>query len=413
MDIGLVSFIIAALAVHWDLSSTQTSWIASAGFVGMAIGASLAGLFADRFGRRQVFAITLLIYGIATGASAFSTGLAMLIALRFIIGLGLGGELPVASTLVSEFSPRKVRGRMVVILEAFWAVGWILAAVIGTFVVAGSDNGWRWGLAFGAVPALYALYVRLGLPESVRFLEERGRDDEAEAVVRSFEDEVDPEKLARIDASLSAEAEAEADTVVTQARDPHIFDRQFAPRTIAFWIVWFGVSLSYYGAFIWIPSLLVADGFTLVKSFTFTLIITLAQLPGYAAAGWLIEVWGRRITLSVFLAGSAFAAFGYGLADAPWQIILAGCVLSFFNLGAWGALYAVGPELYPTSIRGTGTGAAAGFGRLASIIAPLLVPVVIASAGSVALFGIFAASFAAAAIAAFTLPEQRGRVLDA
>ena len=180
MDVGLISFIMAALAVHWNLESTQTSWIATAGFVGMALGASLGGLLADKFGRRHVFALTLLVYGLATGASALATGLAVLIALRFIVGLGLGAELPVASTLISEFAPRRIRGRMVVLLEAFWAAGWIAAAIIGTFVVGASDSGWRWALAIGMVPAAYALYVRLALPESVRYLEAKNRHQKAE-----------------------------------------------------------------------------------------------------------------------------------------------------------------------------------------------------------------------------------------
>ena len=154
-----------------------------------------------------------------------------------------------------------------------------------------------------------------------------------------------------------------------------------------------------------------ADGFTLVRSFTFTLIITLAQLPGYAAAAWLIEVWGRRITLAVFLVGSAFSAGAFGMADTEVTIIVAGCFLSFFNLGAWGALYAIGPELYPTHIRGRGTGAAAGFGRIASIISPLIVPPILAAAGAPWLFVLFAAAFAIAAIAAFTLPENKGKAL--
>ncbi|SDM00294.1 MFS transporter, putative metabolite:H+ symporter [Corynebacterium mycetoides] len=400
MDIGLVSFIIAALAVHWELDKSTTSWIASIGFVGMAIGASLGGLLADKLGRRQVFAATLLIYGIATGASALVTSVGVLMVFRFIVGLGLGAELPVASTLVSEFSPRRVRGRMVVLLEAFWAVGWIAAAVIGTFVVAQSDNGWRWGLALGAVPAVYAIVVRLSLPESVRFLESKGRHDEAEAIVQSFEAEVHP---LEVDALPHEEPEEFTGG---------IWGKELRGRTLSFWIVWFCVSLAYYGAFIWIPSLLVSQGFTLVKSFTFTLIITLAQLPGYAAAAWLIEVWGRRKTLSVFLAGSAVAALLYGLASAEWQIIAAGCLLSFFNLGAWGALYAIGPELYPTEIRATGTGAGAAFGRIGSILAPLLVPPVLAFGGTTAVFAVFAVAFAVACVAAFTLPEQRGRALS-
>lgn len=135
---------------------TETSWLGSIGFLGMALGATVGGLLADRFGRRYVFAATLLVYGLATGASALAGSLAVLMVFRFIVGLGLGAELPVASTLMSEFSPRAIRGRVVVILEAFWALGWILAALIGTFVVP-NPNGWRWALAIGVIPALYSL----------------------------------------------------------------------------------------------------------------------------------------------------------------------------------------------------------------------------------------------------------------
>ena len=411
MDVGLISFIMAALAVHWGLTPTQTSWLGSVGFVGMALGATFGGLLADRIGRRQVFALTLLVYGLATGASALATGLGVLIALRFVVGLGLGAELPVASTLVSEFAPRRIRGRMVVILEAFWAVGWIAAAMIGAFVVTADDSGWRWALAIGMVPTLYAIFVRRGLPESVRFLEDKGRHGEAEEVVASFEAQVDPSELERIDA-------AEARRLVEVPREDlddatSIWERRLRGRTAALWIVWFCVNLAYYGAFIWIPSLLVADGFSLVRSFQFTLIITLAQLPGYAVAAWLIEAWGRRQTLATFLVGSAASALFFGTASTEATIIAAGCLLSFFNLGAWGALYAIGPELYPSHVRGAGTGAAAGFGRIASIIAPLIVPPILAFGDSLALFSIFSAAFIVAAVATLTLPEQRGKVLDA
>src|SRR5699024_861204 len=120
---------------------------------------------------------------------------------------------------------------------------------------------------------------------------------------------------------------------------------------------------------------------------------------------------GRRWTLTVFLTGSAVAATCYGLADSEATIIAAGCALSFFNLGAWGALYAIGPELYPTRVRGTGTGAAAAFGRIASMLAPFLVPVFLLAGGQVFVFAAFSVFFVLAAIAAFTLPEQRGKDL--
>lgn len=412
MDVGLISFVMAALGKQWGLKPDLLGYIGMIGFVGMAVGASLGGYLADRIGRRTVFALTLVVYGIATGVSAFVPGpegvgimaaVAILSTLRFFVGLGLGAELPVASTLVSEYAPKAIRGRVIVGLEAFWAVGWIFAALLGYFLIPVHADGWRWALGVGIVPTLYALVVRYGLPESVRFLEKKGRVADAEAAVRAYEDSAGVAPVPSPDSGRPS-------TVATDS----IWSPHYRVRTAALWTVWFCVNLAYYGAFIWIPTLLVGRGFPLVRSFEFTLIITLAQLPGYAVAAWLIEVWGRRITLSVFLLGSAVSAALFGFATTAESIIGFGCMLSFFNLGAWGALYAVGPELYPTGVRGTGTGSAAAFGRLASIIttSPWFVPGLLAAGGMALPFSVFGVAFLVAAGAALLLPEQRGRALD-
>lgn len=414
MDVGLISFIMAALISEWNLGRVEQSALVSVGFIGMAVGASVGGLLADRIGRRQVFALTLLVYGIATGLSALSTGLVMLIALRFVVGLGLGGELPVASTLVSEFAPKRIRGRVVVALESFWAVGWLAAAVVGYFLVP-LENGWRWALALGAIPAVWSIVIRLGLPESVRFLESKGRHAEAEKIVAELERT----------AGLTPPAEP-VDTEHHKAAKTtmgELFGPRFRTRTIALWLTWFGVNFSYYGAFIWIPTLLHEGGLTLVKSFEFTLLMTLAQLPGYLVAAILIEVWGRRATLVSFLGGSALSAVGFGFAPgiaeaiAPgsdgWQYgvaMLFGSLLSFFNLGAWGALYAITPEVYPTTGRASGAGAATAFGRVAAMLAPILVPIIVV-AGLGVLFAIFGAMFLLAMVAAWFLPENKGKAL--
>ena len=433
MDVGLISFIITALTMQWGITKGEAGLIASVGFAGMAIGASLGGLLADRFGRRHVFAITLLIYGLATGASALVGGVAVLIVLRFFVGLGLGAELPVASTYVSEFAPARIRGRIIVILEAFWAVGWSAAAVIGYFVVPASDNGWRWAFALGAIPAVWALVVRLALPESPRWLAAQGRTAEAETVVASFEAAAgvvpdgaaaQPAGAAGVAATAAGErasadpargaasAAPAAAPARAKSRVAELWSRELRGRTAAVWTVWFCVNFAYYGAFIWIPSILVDAGFSLVRSFGFTLIITLAQLPGYAVSAWLVEVWGRRLTLSVFLLGSAASAVVFGTVHTEGAIIAAGMALSFFNLGAWGALYAVTPEIYPTAVRGTGAGWAAGFGRIASIIAPLTVPLLLAAGGAGLTFAVFAVFFVIAAVAAWGLVDRRGVSLE-
>lgn len=424
MDVGLISFIMAALAKEWGLGNTQLSWLGSIGFVGMIVGASVGGLLADRIGRRQVFALTMLVYGIATGLSALSTGIVMLIAFRLVVGIGLGAELPIASTLVSEYAPRRIRGRVVVALEAFWAVGWLAAATIGYFLVPNVASGWRWALALGAVPAAWSLVIRYGLPESVRFLEAKGRHDEAERIVADFEREagVATPEAAAAPAPPGDEAVEAGEAAKVGFRE--LWSPRFRRSTVALWLTWFGVNFSYYGAFIWLPTLLHQGGMTLVKSFQFTLFMTIAQLPGYLVAAILIEVWGRRATLATFLGGSAVSAVLFGLAPqiaaalSPGDAGLAapltltfGCMLSFFNLGAWGALYAVTPEVYPTTMRASGAGAATAFGRIAAMLAPLAVPLLV-TGGLGVLFTTFGAMFAMAMVAALFLPELRGQTLE-
>ncbi len=418
MDVGLVSFVVAALVANGFATAEERPLILSIGFAGMAIGAALGGLLADRIGRRSVFAITLLVFGIATGLTALAWSVAALVLFRFIAGFGLGAELPVASTYMSEFAPAKVRGRVIVLLEAFWAVGWLLQAIVGTFVVPLGPDGWRWALLIGAVPAIYSAAVRFGMPESVRYLLQRGRRDEAEAIVRRFEADA---MLAQLDAASEGRSVAEARASAPRPARPTLSLRQrvaglWAPglrsSTAGLWLVWFLVNFAYYGAFLWIPSILVADGYPLVTAFWFTLVITLAQLPGYLVAAWLIEVWGRRTTLAVFLVGSAVAAVLFGTVPGEPAIIGFGLALSFFNLGAWGALYAITPESYPTAVRGTGAGWAAGVGRIASIIVPFIVAPLLLAGGRAVLFVVFTAAFLAAAGCAFLIRERAGQALD-
>ena len=336
MDVGILAFIIAALKTDWGLSVQQMGWIGSVNSIGMAVGALLFGLLADRIGRKKVFIITLLLFSIGSGLSAFTTTLSMFLLLRFFIGMGLGGELPVASTLVAESVPADKRGRVVVLLESFWAGGWLLAALISYFII--PKYGWQTALLISALPAFYALYLRVNLPDSPRFTAIKTK--EKRSVIQNM---------------------------------VAVWSKPYRRPTIMLWILWFCVVFSYYGMFLWLPSVMVMKGFSLIKSFQYVLIMTIAQLPGYFSAAWLIERMGRKFVLVTYLLGTAVSAYFFGFADTLPALITSGAFLSFFNLGAWGALYAYSPEQYPTIIRGTGTGMAASFGRIGGILGPLLV----------------------------------------
>ena len=362
MDSGLVSFVLAVLVKEWGLGPDQVGAIGSTGLVGMFAGAVLVGVLADRFGRKVLFQFTLLVFSVATGLCATASGFWSLIVMRFFVGFGLGGELPVASTLVSEFSPKAHRGKLVVILESFWAFGWAAAAVVAFLLI----PRWCWRPAFllGSAPALYVLYLRRVVPESPRFLASAGRWDEAVAVVRGVERECgEPEAPLE----PAAAAPSEGGGLLSLWSGP------FAKRTAMLWVLWFSMVYSYYGIFIWLPSLLVASGHSLVKSFSYVLVITLAQIPGYFSAAWLVDRWGRKPTLTAYMLGCAVASYVFGRISTSGAVLLWGSLISFFNLGAWGVVYTYTPENYPTALRGTGSGWAVGIGRVGGILAPMVV----------------------------------------
>jgi putative MFS transporter len=152
-----------------------------------------------------------------------------------------------------------------------------------------------------------------------------------------------------------------------------LWSGQFFKRTAMLWLLWFSMVYSYYGIFIWLPSLLVSSGHSLVKSFTYVLVITLAQIPGYFSAAWLVDRWGRKPTLTLYMLGCAVASYVFGKMSSAHGIVLWGSLISFFNLGAWGVVYTYTPENYPTSLRGTGSGWAVGVGRVGGILAPMAV----------------------------------------
>ncbi len=407
MDVGLLSFVMVALAQEWGLSQAQVGVAISAGLLGMFVGAAASGVLADRYGRKAVLIATMLVYSIATGLSALAWGLGALLALRFVTGLGLGGELPVASTLVAEVAPARQRGRMLVLLESFWAYGWILAAVIGYLVI--PQFGWRVAFLIGALPALYTLVLRRSLPESPRYLLRRGRPEQAREAAASLgvEDVQD----------ASARVERPAAGVGLKV----LWSGRFVRRTAMLWVLWFGMVFSYYGIFTWLPQILATEaGYGLARSFGFVLLITLAQVPGYFSAAYLVERWGRKGTLVVYLLGSAVVALlfglrGLGVQASAAEILLWGSLVSFFNLGAWGVLYGYTPELYPTRARGSGAGWAAGVGRLGGVVGPYLVGLMLGGwgLGPGAVFTVFAAVLLIIALDVLLLGEEtRGRTLE-
>lgn len=264
----------------------------------------------------------------------------------------------------------------------------------------------------GALPTLYVLVLRRHLHESPRYLLRKGRNVEAR------------EAAERLGVRTDDIEDTRTDAVGVRSGGlglRELWGEGYARRTAMLWVLWFGMVFSYYGIFTWLPQILVTSaGYGLVKSFQFVLLITLAQIPGYFSAAYLVEKWGRKPTLVIYLLGSAVGALAFGLrglgAEASGaELILWGSLVSFFNLGAWGVLYGYTPELYPTGVRGSGAGWAAGVGRIGGIVGPYLVGVMLGAQGfgASSVFVMFAAVLLVIALDVLFLGEEtKGRALE-
>jgi putative MFS transporter len=372
-------FIYCTKLINDDIpwSQHQGSFLGGAVFVGSFIGSFLFGSLSDKYGRRPMFMVTLVIFLIGLGLCGASWDINSLTIFRIISGIGLGGELPVASTLVQELSPAKTRGRIIVLLESFWAIGCMIAVWLA-FGVA-PHIGWRETFYLCCIPVLYSVIIRFTIPESPKWLASVGRYDEAVAIVEDIERKHGLEPFEE-KADLDNHVEAYRVTA-PQLPDSHIkriallFRQPFLVRTIVLWTLWFGISMSYYAIFIYLPQL-VADGgkgYDLNGTWRSILLITFFQLPGYLVASALVEIWGRRQTLVLFLLGAFASAMALGYVPPhKTEVIISGSFLSFFMLGAWGCVYAYTPENYPTAIRGMGAAYPSGFSRIGAFSGPYL-----------------------------------------
>jgi MFS transporter, putative metabolite:H+ symporter len=409
MDVGIITFVLAALATDWSLAPGQVGLIASAGMAGMFVGAAFSGVAADVWGRKAVFQVTLLVFSIATFLCAISWGYTSMIIFRFIVGVGLGGELPVVASLLSEFVPAKSRGKYIVLLESFWGFGWLLAAIVAYQVI--PVYGWRSAFLIGSVPALYVWILRRSLPESPRWYAAKGRIAEANAVMAELERESERLTGSRPSDIHTSVIPTSSSTGRLTLKD--LWSSEYRRRTVMLWILWFGLVFGYYGIFVWLPTLLIRAGYPMVKSFEYVVIITLAQLPGYFSAAYLVERVGRKIVIVAYLTLSAATAYLFGTASSTSMILLWGSLMSFFNLGAWGAVYSYTPELYPTRARTTGAGSAAAFGRIGGIIAPFAVGMLLPTIGRSGVLALNAGALLLAGIAVAVLGvETKNKVLE-
>lgn len=412
----LIAYALPELRDEWHLTTGDATAVLTVGSVGMLAGALLSGRLADRYGRVKVIAYCVAASGLVSLALTACTSLTPFLALRFLQGLAIGGEVPVAAAFISEITRSFKRGRFVLLYELVFPAGLTIGALVAAWVVPAA--GWRVMFAIAAVPGLLAFLVQRRVPESPRWLADRGRLAEAEAVMAGIEAKVSaatggplPPPL-RPAPKTAPEAAAAAATPAERAANGirGLFTGRYRRRTLVVGAIWFTGYFVNYGVTSWLPSIYKDEyGLGLSDALLYSTVTSVAGLLGCLLVALTVDVMGRRRIFAICLGASAallltLAALG---AHSPAQVLIWTSLSAVGFFGSNICLYLYTPELYPTRMRALGCSVGGAVNRLGVILGPILVGVVYAAGDSVAaVFVMLGAVAVIGAVVAATLAEE-------
>ncbi len=368
-DVTLNGVLIPLLSDHWDLVPAQAAWIGTANLIGMALGAFIWGSIADLIGRKTAFTATLLVFSVFTVCGAFAPDIVWFCVFRFIAGFGLGGCVPVDYALVGEFTPRRLRGRVLTAMDGWWPVGAALCGFVSAIIMA-TVADWRFTMLIMVLPALLVFWVRRSVPESPLYLVSRGRTAEAERVINGMIERTggtvrewrlpEPSEAPRLSAV----------NVLVQFKAVWKFNWKI---TTAAWALFFSILLVYYLALTWMPIILIDAGFAAARAFLTTAGMAAVGLVGVIIAAYLVEKTGRKWILAITGPLSALALVVVALLiDVPGAVVALLLVYGMVVQIAIPVLYTYVSELYPTELRGSGFGWASTFSRVGAGFGPLI-----------------------------------------
>jgi len=340
-------------------TGAEVAAIGSATVFGMFLGTAGQGEFSDRFGRRFIYQFNLLLFGVFTILGALSPSVSLLVACRFIAGLGLGAEQPLAFAYAGEYSPKAIRGRILAIVHfiggaCVWPIGTALVLFFGNSF-ANPDHAWRGVWLIVGIGALIVWVLRFVLPESPRYLATHGKGQQALDV------------LSRLGISTPPLNTLSTDAASNTKSDPFgVVFTMFPTRVIAGMIcftAFFGVAI---GLGAWLPNMMNAKGFTITKSLQYTLVMNFAVPCASLYMMYALDKFGRKITSVLAFVGAGIMAVIFGNAGTPAQLMVAGFIMVFFVQVAGNSMQIFASEVFPTNARASGFGWASGIGRLAT-----------------------------------------------
>lgn len=377
-DVMLYSIVLTTLMREFGMTKSTAGLLNTLTLIASAIGSFIFGIYADRFGRRRMLSLSILLYSVFTFLCGFSTGITMLAAFRFLLGLGMGGEWNSGATLVAEVWPAAWRGRALGMVQSSWAIGYALAAVTATLIL--SQAGWRWVFFAGVLPALLVFWIQREVPEPLVWQRE------------------------------AANRAAGGRSKLWRAVSGRLF--------VLLIMNTFGM-FAWWGLFTWLPAYLALPvpqggrGFSALGFTGFLVVLNLCgMLPGYLLFGVFADKFGRKRSLIVYLALAALSVPFFAAARQPWVTLLSGSITAFFGTGFFTGSGILGSELFPTPIRATALGISYNAARGLSAFAPFLIGSMGETHGLAWAFSACAVAFALAAVIAAWLPETRGLELD-
>lgn len=374
MDWMILSLALTHIGVEFGAGLAQLGMLATATLLGATISGLFVGMLADKYGRVKMLTITMVWYAAATAACGFAQDMTQLLLLRFITGVGLGGEWGIGAALVSEYWPEKYRARATSFVHSGWPIGYGLASLAYIFIL--PEWGWRTMFFLGIIPAFVALWVRMSVPE--------------------------PEEWKQAKAKKAVPGEEKKIPLGV------LFSPQYRKTTITA-IVWMsGMLMAYWGAATWLPAFLSkAKDLNIIKTGGFLIVLNVGAFLGYQFYGWLADAKGRRFSMLFGCVGSIVATLIYVSINSESTLLLFGPVFGFLTYGIFGVSGAFISELYPPEVRATGTSLIFNSGRGFAMISPFLIGTVASQYGLTLGLGLTAAFSTVAIIALFLLPETR------
>jgi MFS transporter, putative metabolite transport protein len=402
--IGIIAVALSVMQRQIDMSLTVIGLIGMATLAGMFVGGIIGGYLTDLVGRKKMFIIDMLIMAIISILQFFINDPMQLVILRFILGVAVGADYPIAGALMTEFSPKKNRGALLGGINGLWYVGYAGSYLVGYFMLSLGDASWRWMLVSSAVPVLIMLISRLNMPESPRWLANKGREEEANAIVRKIYGE---------HVVMSKEPETKGKTTFLD-----IFRNGNGKWTIFVAVFWSLQVVPTFAIGTYIPQILGQFGFANgTKEYLGSAVINIVYLIGLFPFLYLVERYGRRPTLiwPFLVCSISLCALGAtsGLNMSFIFIVVLFIIYGTFNTGMGMHQWIYPNELFPTNIRGTAMGFSTGVTRITSSIGTLVFPAFLANYGVAATFYACAALyFIGFLVALFMAPETKNMSLS-